>query len=150
MSSRLFQEIREKRGLAYSIYSCQSSHKDSGAVMIYAGTAKDKANKVIALILKELDSVKRGEITRNEMDLSKEQLKGSIILGAESTENRMIRLATSEFYMGKYIALEESMKEIDKVRKEDVIRLAAQIFSLPKLNLTCLGPVSKKEISFIN
>ncbi|MDD5773145.1 MAG: pitrilysin family protein [bacterium] len=150
MSSRLFQEIREKRGLAYSIYSCQSSHKDSGAIMIYAGTAKDKANEVVALILKELNSVKRGKITQAEMNLSKEQLKGNIVLGAESTENRMMRLATCEFYMRKYISLEESIAEIDKVKKDDVIRLAAQIFNPSKLNLTCLGPVSKKEISFNN
>ncbi|MEW6087574.1 MAG: pitrilysin family protein [bacterium] len=149
MSSRLFQEIREKRGLAYSIYSCQSSHRDSGTVMIYAGTAEDKVNEVIDLVLKELDSVKKGKVTQDEMNLSREQLKGSIVLGAESTENRMLRLATSEFYMGKYISLEESIAEIDRVNKDDVIRLASRIFAPSKLNLVCLGPISKKEISFL-
>ncbi|MBW1679032.1 MAG: insulinase family protein, partial [Deltaproteobacteria bacterium] len=103
MSSRLFQEVREKHGLAYSIFSYLSSYSDTGIFSIYAGTTRDKLKKVIELIINELRKFKENPLGKQELKKAKEQLKGNILLSYESTDNRMSRLASGELYFGKFI-----------------------------------------------
>ena len=101
MSSRLFQEIREKRGLAYSVYSYLNSYADTGSLVVYAGTGKDAINEVLSLVLKEFDKLKEGELEETELYTAKEQLKGNLLLCLESSDSRMSKLAKEEIYFNR-------------------------------------------------
>ncbi len=147
MSSRLFQEIREKRGLAYAVYSYLSSYSDTGTLTIYAGTTHKKIKKVIELILKELRKFKEKPLEKNELEKAKEQLKGNILLSYESTDNRMSRLAKGELYFGRFIPLREILSGIKKVSVEDVQQLAQQLFQKNTFSLVALGKIKESEIS---
>jgi predicted Zn-dependent peptidase len=107
MSSRLFQEVREKLGLAYSIYSYMTSHSDSGSIAVYAGTSRDRFREVIDIILREMQKLKAEPLDREELENAKEQLKGNILLSLESSDNRMTKLAKNEIYFGRYQTLME-------------------------------------------
>jgi predicted Zn-dependent peptidase len=146
MSSRLFQEIREKRGLAYAIRSYIVSYRDAGMLNIYVGTSRDRVRDVIELILDELRRMKKEYLTDREMQLAKELIKGNLLLGLESTDNRMSKLATNEIYFGRHIPFEEIVRHIDAVQKEDVRDLAAEIFDASTLSLAALGNVSEKDL----
>jgi len=139
MSSRLFQEIREKRGLVYSVFSYHSMFAQTGAFVIYAGTAPSRAQEVLGLISKELEAVADKGLTDEELDRAKSHMKGSMVLSLEETSSRMSRLAKSEIAHGEVITLDEVIERIDAVTSEDALRVADDVLSRPR-SLTVVGP----------
>ena len=146
VSSRLFQEVREKRGLAYSIYSYLSSFSDGGAMTVYAATRPKEAARVIELVCKEIRRLRRSGIDRRELERVKNQMKGSLMLSLESTHSRMSKLAKDELYEGRHVSLDEMMTEIDRVSVAQVHRLSRELFETDGLSVTALGPVSDRAI----
>jgi predicted Zn-dependent peptidase len=139
MSSRLFQNVREKRGLVYSIYSTLSLYCDAGALTIYAGSAHDAAERVVELILKELRLLRSRVVGSEELKRNKESIKGAIMLGLESSSSRMMHLAQQEMYFGRICDLGEILKGFDRVSERDVLRLANEMFDSSSLTLTGLA-----------
>lgn len=131
MSSRLFQEIREKRGLAYSVYSYHSSHADSGMFTVYAGTAPKQTKEVLDVTLDVLSQMIANGMTESELTKGKEQLKGSLILSLESTSSRMNRLGKNELMLGRHYTLDELLERIDSVSMKDVETLLDEMFNTP-------------------
>jgi predicted Zn-dependent peptidase len=147
MSSRLFQEIREKRGLAYAIHSYLNPYKDTGFWGVYAGTGEDRIQVVISLILEELKRLCDDPLSEKEMTQSKELIKGNFLLSMESTDNRMIKLAKNEIFFGRFIPPEEIIASVDAVSAEDVRNLAVEIFNPDIISLVAMGMISEKDIS---
>jgi predicted Zn-dependent peptidase len=147
MSSRLFQEIREERGLAYSVFSYHSAHRDTGLFAIYAGTKHGQENEVVEYIYQILDDLKTKGLTTDELHKAKEQLKGSLMLGLESTNNRMSRLGRNELLLNRQFTLDEIIKKVDKITLDGVNRLARKIFSSP-MSLALISPDGKIPSSF--
>jgi predicted Zn-dependent peptidase len=145
MSSRLFQEIRENRGLAYSVYSYLPTYIDTGLVVVYAGTTETSFQEVIELILQEFRRLKKEPFKNEELETAKEQLKGNLLLSLESSDNLMTRLAKNEIYFGSYLSVENILKGIDAVEEEAVRRLASDIFDERYFCLTVLGPMDGKQ-----
>ncbi len=141
ISSRLFQAIREERGLAYSIYSYLSNYSDCGLFTIYAGTRPANLDQVIELILENVAQLKNGDLSVTELNKTKEQLKGNLLLGLESSSSRMSRLGKMEITMGKYTTLDEVVAKIEKVSMEDLQKMMDTVFVADKLSFTALGPV---------
>jgi predicted Zn-dependent peptidase len=141
MSSRLFQEIRERRGLAYSIYSFLSSYSDTGMLGVYVGVDKSNTDQAISLILKEMKQLRKTPIDDSELRNAKEHLKGGVFLAAESTDNQMTRLAHNEIVFGRYVSLDELTDKIEAVTAEDMMSLADEIFKDGAVTLAVLGPV---------
>ena len=129
MASRLFQEIREKRGLAYAVYSFHSHYQDTGEFAVYAGTRPDNAVQVIELIKTEVDKLTTDGATADELDRVRESIKGQMILGLESTRSRMTRLGKTEVTGGELLSLDEIIERLDAVTLDDVHRLAGQVFN---------------------
>ncbi len=146
MSSRLFQEIRERRGLAYTIYSFVSSYTDIGLFGVYAGVNKRNTVQTIELILREMRNIKKNSIDEAELASAKEHLKGGFLLTAENSDNRMTRMAKNEIHFGHFISYDELIAQIDAVTREDIVMLAQEYFSPYTLSLTALGPVSEQDI----
>ncbi len=146
MSSRLFQEIREDRGLAYSVYSFLSSFKDSGMLGVYVGTGDNTLSAVLRIILREMKKMAGDSLKPKELRSAKEQLKGNLLLSMESTDSRMGRLAKSEIYFNRFISTEEIIEGIERVSADEVADLARQLFRPESLSLTVLGPVTEKNI----
>jgi len=146
MSSRLFQEVREQNALAYSIYSYVTSYRDTGLLTVYAGTDPSNALEVVQLVMKELRKIKEEGITPAEEQRVKNQLKGSLILSLESSNSHMSRLARQEIYFGKYLAIDDIIKGVEKVTAEQVQRLARHLFSPDNIALTILGPISRADV----
>jgi predicted Zn-dependent peptidase len=146
ISSRLFQSIREERGLAYSIYSYQANYSDSGLFTVYAGTRPGNVNEVIELILKDITALKTGSITPQELTKTKEQLKGSMLLGLESSSSRMSRIGKMEITLGKYTTLDEVVANVEKVGLDDLQQLMANTFTTENVCFTALGPVKKDTL----
>lgn len=145
VSSRLFQEVREKRGLAYSIYSFVSSYYDTGIWGIYAGVSRKRVGEVAGLILKEMHDLK-STLTEVELQRSKNQLKGNIILGLESTSSRMTNIARQEIYHGRYYSPKEIMKEVDSIKLEHIRALAEKLIKQERFSLTVYGPVYERDL----
>jgi predicted Zn-dependent peptidase len=145
VSSRLFQEIREKRGLVYTVYSFLSSYIDTGLWGVYAGTGKKHVNTVIEKTLEELYGLHQN-ITGDELQRAKDQIKGSLVLGLESTSRRMQSLATQLIYYGRYFSPTELMKSIDAVTLKDAKELAEKLTSEGGTALTIYGPFDKKSL----
>ncbi len=139
MSSRLFQEIREKRGLAYSVYSFNSQHADIGMWGIYAGCLPAKADEVLAICAEEIAKVCDSGLTKEELDRGKGQLRGSIVLGLEDPASRMTRIGKSELVYPKLEPVDEILARIDAVTLDDVREVAVAILSQPKA-LAVVGP----------
>jgi predicted Zn-dependent peptidase len=139
MSSRLFQEIREKRGKAYSVYSFSSSYKDAGYFGVYAGTSVESSAEVVELILQELKKMAAGEIREEELNRTRGQLVGSMMLGLESTDSWMSHIARNEIYYGQPVATEEICQRIRAVSRDDVVELADALFRTNGMTLTLLG-----------
>ncbi|UZD48473.1 M16 family metallopeptidase [Peribacillus frigoritolerans] len=135
MSSRLFQDVREQRGLAYSVYSYHSSYQDSGMVTVYGGTGTNQLDSLYETIQETLDTLKRDGITEKELRNSKEQLKGSLMLSLESTNSRMSRNGKNELMLGEHRSLDDIIIKIDEVTEETVNELANQIFTEHSLSL---------------
>lgn len=131
MSSRLFQEIREKRGLAYSVYSYHSSYMDTGLLSIYAGTAPKQTKEVLDLTLELLAEVRDNALTEDELHKGKEQLKGNLILGSESTSSRMNRQGKNELMLGRHLTMDEIISKIEAVQMDDVRAVLTDMFKVP-------------------
>jgi len=146
MSSRLFQEIRERRGLAYSVYSFISSFADTGMVGAYAGVAPQNAAAAVHLPLSEMKRLKTDLVGESELRDAKEFTKGSLLLSTESVDNHMVRLAQNEINFQRDITLNEVIAKVDDVSRESILELAETIFNADHLALTTLGPVSPSEL----
>lgn len=150
MSSRLFQKIREEMGLAYNVYSFSDFFKDGGVFGIYLGTNQKKLTSAVNSILKEILSIKRKNISRKELDHAKYQLKGGLILGAESSAYQMNRLARHELFFQDFFSLDRTISLIDKVKAQDVAEVSNRLLDWDKLCVTVLGPADKKILSKID
>ena len=139
MSSRLFQEIREKRGKAYSVYSFASSYKDVGYLGVYAGTNLEATEEVVELITREIQKLAAGEITDEEISRTQGQLIGSTLLGLESTDSWMSHIARNEIYFGEAVTTDEICRRIRAVSRAAVIELAGELFRDDGMTLTLLG-----------
>jgi len=148
VSSRLFQEIREKRGLAYSIYSFIASYFDTGIWGVYAGVSRKRVGEVVGLILKEMNGLK-DTLNETELQRAKNHLKGNIILGLESTSSRMTNIARQEIYYGKYYSPKEIMKEVDSITLDRIKDLAEKLIRKESCSLTVHGPVPEKDLKGI-
>ncbi len=146
MSSRLFQEVREKRGLAYSVYSFQQGYRDAGLFGISAGTSPESAQECVDVIVEELAKMAQSGPTADELTLARDHLKGSLTLSLESSSSRMIRMGRSEFNLGRQVSIEEIERAIDAVTFEDVHALARELFDPASLGLCVLGPVAETAI----
>jgi predicted Zn-dependent peptidase len=140
MSSRLFQEIREQRGLAYAVYSFMSSHVDTGMFGIYTGVNPDNARQATELVLAALDRICREPVSDEELRDAKEFTKGNLYLSAESVDNQMVRLAQNEIHFGRSIPLRTITQKIDAVQAEEIQQLARDLFHPDQISLTLLGP----------
>jgi predicted Zn-dependent peptidase len=147
MSSRLFQNIREKRGLAYAVFSGISSFRDAGCMNVYAGTATQNARQVLDLTLQEFHELKSKPLSVDELQRAKDYLKGSMLLSLESTPSRMSNLARQEMVFGRHISLDEIAAGIDAVTLEDVRQVAQELFVPERIALTVLGPLNGLKIS---
>ncbi|MEO6712196.1 MAG: pitrilysin family protein [Mycobacteriales bacterium] len=140
MSSRLFQEIREKRGLAYSVYSYSSQYADTGLFGVYAGCLPAKAKEVLKLCREQLDLIMTSGITADELARGKGQLKGSMVLGLEDTGSRMSRLGKSELVHNEILTVDEVIRRIDAVTLDETRQVAADILADSALGLAVIGP----------
>ena len=139
MSSRLFQNIREKQGLAYSVYSELAMYRDTGYMAIYAGTAVETAAQVIDSIVKEFRELKDNLVPAEELRRAKDNLKGSFMLGLESTSSRMGNLARQDLYFGRFFTLDEMLESIEVVTAEQVRQIAREFFNPKNITLAVLG-----------
>jgi predicted Zn-dependent peptidase len=146
MSSRLFQNVREKRGLAYAVFSGLSAYRDAGSFTIYAGCSNDAVGEVIDLCVEELRVVKNAPVPDSELQRSKDHLKGSLMLSLENTASRMSHLARQEIYFDRQFGLDETLTGIEQVTTADVQRVAADLFRNGSLSATVLGNVNGLKI----
>lgn len=141
MSSRLFQEIREDRGLAYSVYSYLSPYEEGGMFTIYAGTTKENYLEVIDIIKREFSNIKNNGILKEELDKAKNQILSSFVLGMETSKSRMSRIGNSFLSYGRVVPIEEITQKIEKISLEDVKNLAAEILDEKHQSVTVLGDI---------
>jgi predicted Zn-dependent peptidase len=139
MSSRLFQNVREKRGLAYSVFSGISAYRDAGNLTIYAGCANDAVEEVVDLCVTELRAMKNAPVPESELRRAKDHLKGSLMLSLENTASRMSHLARQEIYFDRHFGLDETLAGVESVTAEDVQRIARDLFSGRRLAATVVG-----------
>ena len=144
-SSRLFQNVREKRGLVYSIYSYHVSYIDTGIWSVYAGTDRKHVSEVINITVDEVMNL-AGSVTPDELQRAKSQLKGNLILALESTSNKMTNIAKQEIYYGKYFTPDEIIKMVDDVTVDDIIALSNRIVGESQIAATIYGPVDESDL----
>ena len=140
MSSRLFQNIREKRGLAYAVFSSLSAYLDAGALTIYAGCGADQVDEVVDLVVEELKTLKTARVPEAELRRAKDHLKGSLMLSLENTASRMSHLARQEIYFNRYFSMDETLAGVEQVSAEDLRRVAGDLFLNGNVSVTVLGP----------
>ncbi len=145
MSSRLFQNIRERRGLAYAVYSFVSSFVDTGLFGAYVALQPDKAYEATQLILDDMHKMKTKKVDPNELNDAKDYSKGNLLLASESIDNQMVRLAQNEINFGYHIPLQDILEKIDSVTQEDILHLAEILFQKNQLALTTLGPLTSEK-----
>ncbi len=145
MSSRLFQEVREKRGLAYSVYSYINLCMDTGSLVAYAGISKESFTEAVELIVKEFAKFSKG-VSAEELKNAKEQLKGGMLLGLETSDNRMMKLARDEIYFGRVIPIREIVKGIDGVTLKELARTASMVLVPGKITLVAIGNVTNRNL----
>jgi predicted Zn-dependent peptidase len=144
MSSRLFQEIREKRGLVYSVYSYHSMYTESGVFSVYAGTSPGRAQEVLGLIRREVEDLAEHGVSSEELERAKGHMKGSMVLSQEDTNGRMSRLGKSEIGQGEILTLDELVERIDAVTAEDVATVSHDVLSAPTA-LAVIGPFAARD-----
>jgi predicted Zn-dependent peptidase len=142
MSSRLFQNIREKQGLAYAVFSELTPYSDAGMLTVYAGTAKDTIGKVLDMTIAEFRAMKESPVSEEELLRAKNHLKGSLMLSLESTSSRMSNLARQELYFHRFTTLDEILTSIDAVTHEELQALAQEFFQPERIAVTVLGPIN--------
>ena len=140
MSSRLFQNVREKRGLAYAVFSGLSAYRDAGNITIYAGCANEAVPEVVDLCVEELRGMKAAPVPDAELRRAKDHLKGSLMLSLENTASRMSHLARQEIYFERHFGLDETLAGVERVTAADVTRVATDLFSNGSLAATVVGP----------
>ena len=146
MSSRLFQEIREKRGLAYAVYSFLYGYIDTGLFGVYVGTDPKEVNRVLRLVNKEIRGIQKGALSESDLVEAREHLIGGILLGAESTDTRMMRLAKNEYVFGRYMDFDEMVANLEKVPLDEVIAVAGETFRENAVSLAVLGPIKEEDL----
>ncbi|MGH7389345.1 MAG: M16 family metallopeptidase [Candidatus Rokuibacteriota bacterium] len=146
MSSRLFQEVRERQGLVYSIHSGVQAFRDTGTLYVYAATDAANFSKVLKGTLKELRELKKNGVTEDELRRSKDHLKGSLMLSLESTSSRMNRLAKHEMHLGTFLTMDAMLAAIDGVRHEEVQALVSDLLDEERLALTTYGPLDRRNL----
>ena len=147
MSSRLFQNIREKQGLAYAVFSELNPYRDTGCLSIYAGTSIESVRQVIESILKEFQQLKQDRIAEEELRRAKDHLKGSLMLSLESTSSRMSNLARQEMYFGRFFSLDELVESIEIVSAADIQLISQKFFDQKQIALTVLGNLEGFKIA---
>ena len=145
MSSRLFQEIREKRGLAYSVYSFVSSHVDTGMFGIYLAVDPTRALEATGLVMKEIKRLSTKPVTAAELQGAIEFTKGNLLLASESNDNQMVRNAQNEIHFNHSISLQEVIERVESVTIAEISDLAKSLFENNQISLTLLGPVKDKR-----
>jgi len=146
MSSRLFQNIRERQGLAYAVFSEVNPYTDTGCLSVYAGTSLESARRVVESVLKEFRELKENQVTAEELRRAKDHLKGSLMLSLESTSSRMSNLARQEMHFGRFFTLDELAASIEAVTAEGVQRVAQTFFNQKQIALTVLGSLDGFKI----
>ena len=146
MSSRLFQNIRERQGLAYAVFSELNPYRDTGCLSIYAGTSLESAPKVVESIVHEFRDLKERPVADDELRRAKDHLKGSLMLSLESTASRMTNLARQEMYFNRFFTLDELVQSIEHVTSVDVQRIAQTFFDPKQIALTVLGNLENLRI----
>jgi len=146
MSSRLFQEIRERQGLVYSIHTGAQAYADTGVLYVQAATDAQNFSKVLKSVLKELRDLKKDGVTADELKRAKDHLKGSLMLSLESTSSRMNRLAKHEMHLGSFLTMDAMLASIDGVKHEEVQALVTQVIDEDQLALTTLGPLDRRNL----
>lgn len=147
MSSRLFQNVREKRGLAYAVFSSLSAYRDAGALTVYAGCANEAVGELVDVVVEELRRLRREPIEAGELRRAKDHLKGSLMLGLESTSSRMSHLARQEIYDDRTDSLDGMLAGVEAVTAERVQALATALFAGDALGLTVLGDVNGLDVT---
>jgi predicted Zn-dependent peptidase len=147
MSSRLFQNIRERQGLAYAVFSEQSPYRDTGVLSVYAGTSLESAARVVQLVVEEFRSLKDQPVSEEELRRAKDHLKGSLMLSLESTSSRISNLARQEMYFGRFFSLDEVLSSIEAVTRDAVQQLAREFFRPEQIAVTVLGPLNGFTLS---
>lgn len=142
MSSRLFQNIREKQGLAYAVFSELTPYSDTGMLSVYAGTAKETIGQVLDMTIAEFRAMKESPVSEEELLRAKNHLKGSLMLSLESTSSRMSNLARQELYFHRFSSLDEILASIEAVSREEVQTLAKEFFQPERIAATVLGPLN--------
>jgi predicted Zn-dependent peptidase len=150
MSSRLFQEIRENRGLAYAVYSFVSSYVDTGLLGVYMATDSKNVNPSLETVQDEIKKIIKGELSESDLAAAKDHLIGGIYLSSESSDSRMMRMAKNEFIFGRYVDSEEIVSQLEKVTVDEVIDVASDIFRDGKVSLTMLGPFREEDLDRSN
>jgi predicted Zn-dependent peptidase len=143
-SSRLFQEIREKRGMAYSVYSYASQYSDSGQVGFYVGTREENVPDCLEIAVAELDDLASGNVRPEELERAKENLKGRLLLSLESTSNRMTRLGKAVVTHTPLLSIEEVVRRLEAVSAEEVSELARTLFAPAGLSAAGIGPDERR------
>ncbi len=146
MSSRLFQNIREKRGLAYAVFSGISMFEDAGCLSVYAGTSTENIRRVVGLVMEEFGTLKTRALADEELKRAKDYLKGSLLLGLESTSNRMANLARQEMIFGRYLSMDQTAAGIDAVTSDAVLGVARELLDGNRIAFTALGPLNGLRI----
>jgi len=147
MSSRLFQNIRERQGLAYAIYSDLNPYRDTGCLSVYAGTSRTTASKVVESIVSEFRKLKVERVSDDELRRAKDQLKGSLMLSLESSTARMSNLARQEMYFDRFYGLDELIEKIEAVTAEELQTLANTFFQTDNIAVTILGNLNGLKLT---
>jgi len=147
MSSRLFQNIRERQGLAYAIYSDLNPYRDTGCLSVYAGTSRESASKVVQCIVSEFRKLKAEPVPEEELRRSKDQLKGSLMLSLESSTSRMSNLARQEMYFDRFYSMDELLEKIEAVSAGELQQLANEFFHTESIAVTVLGNLNGLKLS---
>jgi predicted Zn-dependent peptidase len=146
MSSRLFQEIRERRGRAYTVYSFLTSYCDAGYLGVYVGTSGEWMREVIEVVCAEVERLTESGLSERELGRTKNQMKGNMLLGLETSDSRMSRVARNELYFGRDVPIDEVAAEIDAVTGDDIVNVARRLFRPRRLALTVLGDVKATSL----
>ena len=146
MSSRLFQEIREKRGMAYSVYSYHTMYTEAGLFSIYAGTTPSNAKEVVRVARGQMEDLASGGLTDEELERAKGHVRGSLVLSLEDTSGRMSRIGRGEISHGEIMSVDELIARTEAVTKEDAVAVAADVFSRP-MALAVIGPFRKRDFA---
>ncbi|MGD8228812.1 MAG: pitrilysin family protein [Desulfobacteraceae bacterium] len=146
MSSRLFQEIREKRGLAYSLYSFLSAYMDTGLMGVYVGTDPAHVNQVLEIVHREIGKIRDGEVSQSDLSAALEHLMGGILLGAENSDVRMMRLAKNDYVFGRYVEYDELVAKLRGVTVDQVVAVAQDTFQDNEVSLVTLGPIKREDL----